>query len=141
MMTTLSSHLARLALLGGTLIATSAFAQPHALDAAASDPRTMGWMTGFPTAADRVIAPPASDYLSFPKLRWTFCHLREMQASRRVSRGPGPSSAMTSAPDSAIDSLSFTPIGKDSDMTWRESLDANYTDGILIMHKGVIVYE
>ena len=141
MMTTLSSHLTRLALLGGTLIATSAFAQPHALDAAASDPRTMDWMTGFPTAANRVIAPPASDYLSFPKLRWTFCHLREMQASRRVSRGLGPSSAMTSAPDSAIDSLSFTPIGKDSDMTWRESMDANYTDGILIMHKGVIVYE
>ena len=26
-------------------------------------------------------------------------------------------------------------------MTWRESLDANYTDGILVLHRGRVVYE
>ena len=26
-------------------------------------------------------------------------------------------------------------------MTWQESLDANYTDGILVLHRGQIVYE
>ena len=48
----------------------SAMAEP--LDAAASDPNVMGWMHGFPPADDRIIGYPASDYFSFPKLRWTF---------------------------------------------------------------------
>ena len=26
-------------------------------------------------------------------------------------------------------------------MTWAQSLDANYTDGILVLHRGRIVYE
>ncbi|MEL7047138.1 MAG: 6-aminohexanoate hydrolase, partial [Pseudomonadota bacterium] len=43
------------------------------LDAGASDPNALGWMQGFPPAPERLIAPPASNYLSFPKLRWTFC--------------------------------------------------------------------
>ena len=32
-------------------------------------------------------------------------------------------------------------MGGDEEMTWRESLSANYTDGMLILHKGKIVYE
>jgi CubicO group peptidase (beta-lactamase class C family) len=116
-------------------------AQPHALDARASDPNTLGWMQGFPPPPELVVAPPSSNYLSFPKLRWTFCHLREMQASRRVARGVGPASELEEARDEAIDAVSFMPIGGDKAMTWRESLDANYTDGILIMHRGKVVYE
>ena len=121
----------RLAGLAAVLAAAGLQAQPHELDAAASDPRTMG----------RVIAPPTSSFLSFPKLRWTFCHLREMQATRRVPRGLGPASTLPVAPDPAIDDLRFTPIGASEEMTWRESLGANYTDGILILHRGQIVYE
>ena len=33
------------------------------------------------------------------------------------------------------------PMGSDTQMNWRESLAANYTDGLLILHKGKIVYE
>jgi CubicO group peptidase (beta-lactamase class C family) len=127
--------------LAGALMAFELQAQPHELDAAASDPRTMGWMVGFPPPPERLIAPPTSNFMSFPRLRWTFCHMREMQATRRVSRGLGPASTMSEAPDQAIDELRFTPIGGDKTMTWRESLDANYTDGILIMHRGKIIYE
>lgn len=119
----------------------SAHAQPHALDAKASDPNTLGWMQGFPPPNERVIAPPASNFLSFPKLRWTFCHLREMQASRRVARGLGSVSGLSTDLDPGIDQIAFTPLGGDTSMTWSESLDANYTDGILIMHRGKIVYE
>lgn len=60
------------------------------LDAIASDPNTMGWMQGFPPPQDRIIGHPSSDYFSFPKLRWTFCHFRELQATQRVGRGVGP---------------------------------------------------
>ena len=40
-----------------------------------------------------------------------------------------------------IDALTFTPIGGDSTMTWEQSLFANYTDGMLILHRGKVVYE
>ncbi|MEM9315040.1 MAG: serine hydrolase [Pseudomonadota bacterium] len=127
------------------LVLAAALASHHGvtqpLDAGASDPNVLGWMQGFPPVPERLIAPPASNFLSFPKLRWTFCHLREMQASRRVARGLGPASELATTLDPSIDAISFLPIDGDAPMTWRESLDANYTDGILVMHRGQIVYE
>jgi CubicO group peptidase (beta-lactamase class C family) len=41
----------------------------------------------------------------------------------------------------SIDALKFTPLDGAAPMNWATSLDANYTDGILILHRGVIVYE
>ena len=122
-------------------LASVSLAQTGVPDAIESDPNTMGWMKGFPPSDDRVIGHPASDYFSFPRLRWTFCHFREIQATRRVARGRGPVSPLPESLDSAIDDLTFTPIGGDQTMTWQESLDANYTDGILVLHRGQIVYE
>jgi hypothetical protein len=60
---------------------------------------------------DRIIGYPASDYFSFPKLRWTFCHFREIQATKRVGRGLGPVSPFEEALDPAIEDVTFTPIG------------------------------
>ena len=114
-------------------LASVSLAQTGVPDAIESDPNTMGWMEGFPPSDDRVIGHPASDYFSFPKLRWTFCHFREIQATRRVTRGRGPVSPLPESLDSAIDDLTFTPIGGDQTMTWQESLDANYTDGTTSM--------
>ena len=47
------------------------------LSAIESDPKVLGWMEGFPPPPDKQIAQPDSNYFSFPKLRWTVCHLRE----------------------------------------------------------------
>ena len=58
------------------LAATAAPAQ-ETLDARQSDPRVMGWMQGFPPPPDKLITQPDSNYFSFPKLRWSVCHLRE----------------------------------------------------------------
>ena len=121
------------------LSAPSALTQPS--DAIASDPRNMGWMQGFPPQPDKVIGQPSSDYFSFPKLRWTFCHFRQLQATRGVSRGLDPISALPVSLDPTIDSVTFTPIGANELMTWEASLAANYTDGIVVMHRGEIVYE
>ena len=41
----------------------------------------------------------------------------------------------------AIDALTFAPMNGGEAMTWEQSLDANYTDGILIIHRGRVVYE
>ncbi|MBR5830436.1 MAG: serine hydrolase, partial [Tidjanibacter sp.] len=43
--------------------------------------------------------------------------------------------------EEAIDRVTFIPWGKNLPMSWRQSLDENHTDGIIILHRGRIVYE
>ena len=112
------------------------------LSAAESDPRVLGWMEGFPPPPDKQIGQPDSNYFSFPKLRWTVCHFRELLPTEQVSRGIGaPVPLEYDLDEMAIDALTFKPLGSDEEMTWKESLSANYTDGMLIVHRGRIVYE
>mgnify|MGYP005751992305 CR=1 FL=1 len=117
-------------------------AQPQAvLSAAESDPVSMGWMVGSPPPADRLIMQPESDFFSFPKLRWTVCHIRELMPTKQVSRGIAAPTPFRYAIDRKIDEVSFTPLNGTAPMTWEQSLAANYTDGVLILHKGKVVYE
>lgn len=112
------------------------------LSAEVSDPQVVGWMEGFPPPADKLIMQPESDFFSFPKLRWSVCHLRELLPTEVVSRSLGAPAPLEYALDEdAIDALTFTPLGSDRQMTWRQSLAANYTDGVLILHGGKVVYE
>ena len=110
-------------------------------DAAASDPNTLGLMQGFPPAPDKRVMQPDSNFFSFPKLRWTVCHIRELMPTKQVSRGLGAPVPLEYALDDGIDSVIFTPMGGDQAMTWKEALAVNYTDGMLVMHKGKVVYE
>ena len=98
-------------------------------------------MIGFPPPAEKLIMQPESDFFSFPKLRWTVCHIRELMPTKQVSRGIGSPVPLDSALDDGIDAVTFTPLGGGGPMTWRESLSANFTDGILILHRGRVVYE
>ena len=112
------------------------------LSAAESDPGVIGWMQGFPPPPDKLIMQPDSNFFSFPKLRWTVCHFRELLPTEQVSRGIGaPVPFEYDLDETAIDTLTFKPMGSREKMTWKESLAANYTDGMLILHKGKIVYE
>ena len=123
---------------------TSLSAQPTTAaiaDAAESDPVAMGWMQGFPPPPDKRIGHPDSNFFSFPKLRWTVCHIQELLPTTEVSRGLGAPVPLDRAIDQRIDDVAFKPLGSDKTMLWKESLAANYTDGILILHKGRIVYE
>jgi len=128
--------------------ATSVMAQSAPLFARDSDPRVMGWMQGFPPPPDKLITQPDSNYFSFPKLRWSVCHLREFLPTAEISRGTGAPAPLDYLPHAAfadmareIDALTFKPMNADKAMTWEESLFANYTDGVLIIHKGRVVYE
>ena len=130
---------------GSTSIAQ---AQSVPLTAQESDPNVMGWMQGFPPPADKLITQPDSNYFSFPKLRWSVCHLREFLPTEEISRGLGaptpldyPTPAEFADLRTQIDEITFTPQNSDDEMTWEESLYANYTDGMLILHKGEVVYE
>jgi CubicO group peptidase (beta-lactamase class C family) len=131
------------ALMVAALTGSAALAQAPAgfADAAASDPVAMGWMVGAPPPPDRVIRFEDASFLKFPQLRWSFSHWRELYPTVEVARGDGPASSLPRAERSDLDDVTFVPIGGTQPMTWAQSLTANYTDGILVMHQGRVVYE
>jgi CubicO group peptidase (beta-lactamase class C family) len=119
-------------------------AQPQApplLDARASDPTAMGWMVGSPPPAEKLIRFSDASFYRFPQTRWAFSHMRELVPTASVSRGDGPVIALPRSERTDLDAVTFTPIGGARPVTWAQSLAANYTDGIVILHRGRIVYE
>lgn len=132
-----------LLLLAGSSLAAATDNTPakSPLSAKASDPEAMGWMQGFPPAKDKTIRFTDTDYFAFPKLRWTACHFRELMPTVGVRNGTTGASNLPVALDPAIDNIAFTPLGGGKPMTWNEAFDANYSDGVLVLHHGRIVYE
>ncbi|GGE19652.1 6-aminohexanoate-dimer hydrolase [Polymorphobacter glacialis] len=123
------------------LAGTAAMAQDKTpLNAADSDPVRLGWMQGFPPAADKQVRWDNSSMWAFPKTRWSFSHWRELMPSTAVRRS-GPISVFPRAERRDIDAITLVPLGATTPMTWEQSLAANYTDGIVVLHKGRIVYE
>ncbi|MBY6199741.1 beta-lactamase family protein [Maritalea mobilis] len=129
-------------LVGLSLLAQDAHAQATGFPSAQeSDPAAIGWMEGFPPPPELRITNPDSVFFSFPRLRWSVCHLREFLPTEQVSRGLGAPIPFEYALDDGIDAVTFMPLRGEEEMTWEESLYANYTDGMLILHQGRIVYE
>ena len=117
-------------------------ANPPALPTAEqTDPVKLGWMVGSPPPPDKVIRWADGSFYTFPKFRWTFSHGRELMATSNVSRGLEAPSLLPREERKDIDAITFVPLGKTEPMTWAQSLSANYTDGIVVLHKGRIVYE
>ncbi len=114
---------------------------PEFPDARASDPVAMGWMLGAPPSPERMIAFADGSFYRFPQLRWSFSHWRELTPTVGVARGARPVSVLPRAERADLDAVPYTPLGGGQTMTWAQSLDANYTDGIVVLHKGRIVYE
>ncbi len=118
--------------------AAPAAAAPTLVAALDSDPNRLGWMQGFPPPPDKLIThTPGAD--RFPRNRWLFSHIRELVPTASVWRGAGPASALPRA-ERDVGSVQFT----DADGTRRtfdEMLALTYTDGILVMHKGKVIYE
>lgn len=110
-------------------------------DAEASDPLRMGWMQGCPVAPDRQVLFQDGSLYRFPQWRWSFSHWRELVPTVEVARGEGPVSMLPRAERDDLDALEFTPLGATRSMSWRDSLAANFTDGILVLHRGRIFLE
>ncbi|WP_104654809.1 serine hydrolase domain-containing protein [Ralstonia insidiosa] len=108
------------------------------LTADESDPNKMGWMQGFPPPPDRIIRFDLAGNM-FPRTRYGFSHVREFVPTRAVWHGDGPVSKLPRA-ERDINGVLFTdPEGVRR--TFAEALKLTYTDGILVMHKGKVVYE
>jgi len=114
---------------------------PPTLDARASDPIVMGWMVGAPPPPDKLIRFADGSWFRFPQARWSFSNIRQLMPTSVVRRGTGAVVALPRAERSDLDAVTFQPIGQTATLTWAQSLAANYTDGILVLHRGQIVYE
>jgi CubicO group peptidase (beta-lactamase class C family) len=130
----------------GTLAAVAASAalagEPQRFaDAADSDPVALGWMLGSPPPADRLVRYEDLSMYRFPQMRWSFANFRQLMPSTNVWRGDGKLSELPRALRDDIDGITFTPMGRSDTMTWGQSLAANYTDAIVVLHRGRIVYE
>ena len=115
-------------------------AAPALPDPASTSVQAMGWMQGFPPAADKLITFDNPLGNTFPRNRWTFSHIREITPTANVWRGPGAPSALRSAPVD-IEQVRFKVMGTGEELSFAQALDRNYTDGILVMHKGRVIYE
>ncbi|RQO58100.1 6-aminohexanoate hydrolase [Variovorax sp. KBW07] len=119
-------------------------AAPALPDPAATSVEALGWMQGFPPAPDKLITfdNPAGGV--FPRTRWSFSHVRETVPTANVWRGPGAASPLPSAtPRFDIEKVTFKPLGGtgDATMNFAQMISGTYTDGILVMHRGKVVYE
>ena len=107
----------------------------------ASDPQELGWMRGAPPPPDKCISFEGDTFLDFPQIRWSLSHMRELAATVAVWRGAGPRSGLERADRGGeIDALAFTDMNG-APRRFDEALHDTYTDGLLVLHRGRIVYE
>ncbi|MCB9891313.1 MAG: serine hydrolase [Planctomycetes bacterium] len=129
----------------GSTVDSSGRASPDTqrprLDALESDPARLGWMRGAPPLPERVLRFADGSYFEFPALRWSVSNFRQLMPTVVVSRGSGSPSMLPRALRDDLDAVTFIPTGASQPMTWEESLLANYTDGVIVLHRGRIVYE
>jgi CubicO group peptidase (beta-lactamase class C family) len=119
-------------------VGAAAQAQPQLPPPEKTDPVGQQLMQGFPPPPDKVVT--LGSVLRVPaNSRWANHHLRELGPTVAVWRGAGGPSPLKSAPRD-IDAHAF-----DDDKARRTTLadwqKSTYTDALLVMHKGAIVYE
>lgn len=132
---TLSTTLAPAAL--ALALAAGAGAQPALPTPQATDPVALQLMQGFPPAPGKAVQ--LANLLKFPNPRWGFHHIRELGPTVQVWRG-APAAAPLPAESRALDDVAFdAPGGKRLTLAdWQRD---TYTDAVLVLHKGRIVYE
>lgn len=127
-------------------IAVQAGAQVHAMaDEAAialppperTDPVTLGLMQGLPPPPDKLVT--LANLLKYPNGRWGFHHLRALGPTANVPRGALPPTALASEPR-PLDDVAFTDA-KGQSTTIAQWQSATYTDALLVLHRGKVVYE
>jgi CubicO group peptidase (beta-lactamase class C family) len=112
------------------------------LDATETDPVRMGWMVGAPPPADKMIRFGDGSFAKFPRTRWSYSRMQQFLPTSAVRRADRPIRPLPRDERTDLDAVTFAPLGSaGGTMSWAESLLANFTDGILILHRGRIVYE
>src|SRR3990167_1366088 len=110
------------------------------LDGVTSDPVRMGWMQGSPPPADKILLASRADHMRFPMIRWSYSNMRQFVPSRRVAAAD-ESKALERAIDEGLGQIRFVPLNADEPMSLEQSLTQAFTDGILVLHRGKVVFE
>lgn len=97
----------------------------------------LGLMQEFPPQPGKQV--DRSNAYQYPQLRWAMQHLRELQPTHNIRRGALATSALPEAP-MALAELPFTD-DKGQATTVAQWLEATYTDAIVVLHKGRVVFE
>lgn len=121
-------------------LAGTAWAQPQApvLPSPASvSLDALSYMKDFPPeGAQRV---DRGNSYQYPQMRWALQHLRELQPTRNIRRGTGPASPLVADPR-PLGGLAFED-DKGQPITVDQWLERTYTDAIVVLHRGRVVYE
>jgi CubicO group peptidase (beta-lactamase class C family) len=110
------------------------------LNGVTSDPVSMGWMVGAPPPPERRILAARADHMRFPMIRWSYSNMRSFCPTIRVAAS-GEGTPFPRALRDDLGKVRFTPLGAGDDMAFEDALLAAYTDGILVLHKGEVVFE
>lgn len=110
------------------------------LDGVTSDPVAMGWMHGAPPPPDKRILAARADHMRFPMIRWSYSNMRSFCPTVRVAAG-GEGAPFPRALQDDLGQVRFTPLGAETETSFEESLLSAFTDGILVLHKGTVVFE
>src|SRR5262245_15873200 len=108
-------------------------------NSADSDPRALGWMTGFPPPQDKAVIFADGSFRKFPQLRWAWSNIRQLVPTVGVWRGPGPASVLPRA-EQDLGGLQLTTMDGRL-ITFNQALEETYADGIAVLHRGRIVFE
>ena len=104
-------------------------------DAVALD--RLGLMAAFPPKNLEVV--DLSNSYKYPQLRWTIQHLRELVPTHNIRRGSAPVAALPVI-SKPIGSFAFDD-DKGKKTTVDEWFKTSFSDAIVVLHRGNIVYE
>jgi CubicO group peptidase (beta-lactamase class C family) len=94
-------------------------------------------MNDLPTPPEQ--RAPHQDWDRAPWNRWTFQNVRQMVPTTEVWRGNGPVREFERNPQDLGD-VEFSDAGANT-TSLQAWIDSSYTDGILLLHRGKIVFE
>ncbi len=97
----------------------------------------LGYMSTFPPKPEQLV--DNANRGKYPQMRWALQHVRELLPTRNIWRGTGAPSALPAAAKN-LDDFSFED-DKGQKITVAEWLKGTYTDAIVVMHQGRVVYE
>jgi CubicO group peptidase (beta-lactamase class C family) len=95
-----------------------------------------GLMKGSPPPKAKQVTK--ANWLGYPYIRWSFQHARELLPTKPIAHGPKAIPLPMEPKD--LDKLTFED-DKGNPVTFEAFLENTYTDGIVVLHKGKIIYE
>jgi len=103
------------------------------------DQQESGWMEGFPPPDDKVISIARGNHYNWPQLRWTVCNIQQLVPTKCIWRGPGVARPLELA-DAGLEHL-IIDCDDGRKLSWHDALELTNTDGLAVLHRGVLVHE